>query len=121
MMPNQFAGRCVDCGRRVEPGAGVLEGKDPATDRWRVVCDACAFPPAAGPTRPPPKTRARRRVPACLVVLGLTPPVDREAIRRRYRALALVNHPDRGGDPAAFIKIKAAYDQALAATAGGIR
>ena len=31
-------------------------------------------------------------------------------VTRRYRALSLVHHPDRGGDPAMFIRIKRARD-----------
>ncbi len=59
-----------------------------------------------------------RRVHACLV-LGLVPsqiPPPRptaDDVARRYRALSLVHHPDRGGDPGLFIQIKRARDVLL--------
>mgnify|MGYP002141562016 CR=1 FL=1 len=34
-------------------------------------------------------------------------------IRRAFRTLALATHPDRGGEAAAFMRIKWAYDEAL--------
>jgi hypothetical protein len=48
-------------------------------------------------------------------VLGLSlgiPPTHprRTDVARRYRALSLLHHPDRGGDPAGFIEAKRARD-----------
>jgi hypothetical protein len=45
---------------------------------------------------------------AALKVLGLEDPVDIEHIRRRHHELALVHHPDRGGDAATLSAINAA-------------
>ena len=51
--------------------------------------------------------------PACMAVLGLLPPYELADVRAAYRDKALVAHPDRGGDPADFIRLKQAYDQAV--------
>ncbi len=45
-----------------------------------------------------------------LDVLGLTPGVSWPAIQEAYRQLASAHHPDRGGDRAAFIKVRRAYE-----------
>ena len=51
-------------------------------------------------------------VPACLAVLGLRPPVTLEDVKQCYLAKAMAMHPDRGGDPAAFVKLQAAFEEA---------
>jgi len=47
-------------------------------------------------------------------VLGLDPGADRAAVRRAFRRVAQVTHPDRGGDPRAFRRAKAACEALLA-------
>ena len=51
--------------------------------------------------------------PECLSILGLLPPVTAEDVKQAYLAKAMSAHPDRGGDPAQFIRIQKAYDEAL--------
>src|SRR5215475_4768332 len=51
--------------------------------------------------------------PSFMAVLGLLPPYELADVKAAYRDKVLVAHPDRGGDPAAFIRIKQAYDQAV--------
>ena len=51
--------------------------------------------------------------PSYMTVLGLLPPYELEDIKVAYRTKAKVAHPDHGGDPAEFIRLKEAYDQAL--------
>lgn len=46
--------------------------------------------------------------------LGLTPPVSRDALARRFRHLAHEHHPDRGGDSATMARINDAYRLASA-------
>lgn len=59
---------------------------------------------------------ARRRILAWygrddhLAALGLEDPVSDEEIRRCYRRLCRIHHPDTGGDPAAFARIQSAMD-----------
>lgn len=48
-------------------------------------------------------------------VLGLAPDADRQAIVNAFRALAKVHHPDAGGDPEDFRRLRSAYEAALAA------
>jgi curved DNA-binding protein CbpA len=43
-------------------------------------------------------------------VLGVPRDADRAAIRRAYRAKARGAHPDSGGSPQDFVRVKAAYD-----------
>ncbi len=43
-----------------------------------------------------------------LEVLGLSDPVDYDTVRRRYRRLTMLHHPDRGGDTERLQRINAA-------------
>jgi hypothetical protein len=51
--------------------------------------------------------------PSYMTVLGLLPPYELEDIKVAYREKAKVAHPDHGGDPAEFMRLKEAYDQAV--------
>ena len=51
--------------------------------------------------------------PACMTVLGLLPPYELEDVKAAYRTKVLTAHPDHGGDPADFMRLKDAYDQAV--------
>jgi DnaJ family protein A protein 2 len=42
--------------------------------------------------------------------LGLQPNSSLREIRKAYLTLSMVFHPDKGGDPEQFKKIKAAYE-----------
>ena len=44
------------------------------------------------------------------VLLGVTSAASLEEVKAAFRAQALLHHPDRGGDPAAFMQRKRAYD-----------
>jgi hypothetical protein len=46
-------------------------------------------------------------------ILGVRADASADEIRRRYRELAKVCHPDAGGDPASFIRLQQAYQQLL--------
>ena len=46
-------------------------------------------------------------------LLGLPPSATIDEVKRRFRALALINHPDKGGKHEDFIKITAAKDRIL--------
>src|SRR5262245_4528920 len=48
-------------------------------------------------------------------ILGVPADATPDEIRRRYRELAKVCHPDAGGDPAAFIRLQQAYEALLEA------
>jgi len=50
--------------------------------------------------------------PACLTVLGLLPPVTAEDVKQAYLVKARTMHPDRGGDPAEFVKLQKAFEDA---------
>ncbi len=43
-------------------------------------------------------------------VLGLNPEASWKEIQSRYRALITSRHPDKGGDPEAFVRIRQAYE-----------
>lgn len=44
-------------------------------------------------------------------VLGLQEGAEWGEVKQRYRSLAMEAHPDRGGDPQAFARIREAYEQ----------
>ena len=50
--------------------------------------------------------------PHCLTVLGLLPPVTAEDVKQAYLAKAMTMHPDRGGQPAEFVQLQKAYEEA---------
>ncbi|EYF00638.1 J domain-containing protein [Chondromyces apiculatus] len=62
------------------------------------------------PDRPPGVTS--RTSPFTLLGLPATAPLA--DIKRAFRRLALLTHPDQGGDPAAFMQVRWAYEEALA-------
>jgi len=47
-------------------------------------------------------------------VLGVVPPFDFEAVRAAYRARSRDTHPDAGGNAAEFVRLRRAYEDALA-------
>lgn len=47
-------------------------------------------------------------------LLGLPPVATIEQIKYAYRRRAMELHPDRGGNPAAMIRLNAAYEEAIA-------
>lgn len=49
--------------------------------------------------------------PGLLSLLGLPPYATLQDIKRRYRELAQVHHPDHGGDHDAFIEVVDAYER----------
>lgn len=51
--------------------------------------------------------------PAALAELGLDDKADNQTIRARYRKLASEHHPDKGGDPDEFRRIREAYEQLM--------
>lgn len=59
---------------------------------------------------------ARGNVAQALETLGLPADADERAIKARWRQLSLDHHPDRGGDPAAFQKLSAAWNVLKTAT-----
>lgn len=67
--------------------------------------------PGGAPIPPPPAGSK----PWALGVLGLAAGASPADVKRVFRALALRTHPDHGGDSAAFVELKRAYDVALAA------
>src|SRR5262245_27741748 len=46
-------------------------------------------------------------------VLGVPEWATAEEVKQRFRELALLHHPDHGGDPHEFMRIKIAYDELL--------
>lgn len=52
-------------------------------------------------------------------VLGVEPDAAAPAIKNAFRALAKTHHPDAGGDPADFKRLRAAYEQGMAVAQKG--
>ena len=64
-------------------------------------------PPAVQTPSEPVKTTPD---PVHYKTLGIEPNADLEQIKNAYRKLALINHPDKGGDTEKFYKIQEAYE-----------
>jgi hypothetical protein len=52
--------------------------------------------------------------PADWAAFGLQPDASPDDVRARWRELAKTLHPDRGGDPAAFVRMNATYQRLVA-------
>jgi hypothetical protein len=52
-------------------------------------------------------------------VLGVRPAATRTEVINAYRVLAKVHHPDTGGDPAQFRRLRVAYENAIATFGAG--
>jgi hypothetical protein len=54
-------------------------------------------------------------------LLGVAPGAPLEEVKAAFRRKALEHHPDRGGDAAAFIAVKRAYDRIVRRRSGRAR
>lgn len=58
--------------------------------------------------------RSNRSVDPCFIALGFAQqPTSEDEVKRQYRRLAKVLHPDAGGDAKAFISLKENYEECL--------
>jgi len=46
-------------------------------------------------------------------ILGVAPNADQATLRRAMTRLAMLYHPDKGGQPEQMIRVNAAYERAL--------
>jgi len=51
--------------------------------------------------------------PGLLDRIGLSPVANEEAVKKRFRELAMKYHPDKGGDPAKFIELMSVYKELI--------
>lgn len=95
--------------RMAERAAGrPLELVDgPWAGAWRRVM--AGLPPFPTRSAPRPATAAARAVDP-YAVLGVRAADPIATVKAAFRTKVLEHHPDRGGDPEAFIAIKRAYD-----------
>jgi hypothetical protein len=61
----------------------------------------------------PPATIAVPAEPSCFHLLGIDGEAGPDEVKRRFRELAKVHHPDRGGKHEDFVAISGAYVSAL--------
>lgn len=62
--------------------------------------------------QPPTSLPAAGQNPECLRALGLRQPVTLDDVRQAYLLRAQSAHPDKGGDPAEFVRLQRAYEEA---------
>jgi len=78
-------------------------------------------PPPPAQEEPPPPPRPHRKTPSAPVkpsspkeshyaVLGVSKTASDDEIKRAFRKLILKCHPDKGGNPEEFIKVRDSYD-----------
>jgi hypothetical protein len=58
------------------------------------------------------ETSGQATLPDCFAVLGLPPDATPEQVKRRYRELAKLHHPDHQGDEEQFKRVQRAYEEA---------
>lgn len=66
--------------------------------------------PSPEPQQPKIEPKSQYSKDDALTELGLDPNASITAIRKAYLKKALTHHPDKGGDPEVFKRIKKAYD-----------
>lgn len=86
-------------------GRPLQHDPGPWAGAWRRVM--AGLPPFPKRT-PRPVTASRALAPH--VLLGVSASAAPDEVKAAYRAKVLDHHPDRGGDPEAFIALKRAYD-----------
>jgi curved DNA-binding protein CbpA len=58
--------------------------------------------------------KRKSKMPACLRIMGFTElPETKDQLRARYKQLARKAHPDRGGNPADFVRVRKAYEDTI--------
>tara|TARA_B110000261_G_scaffold12106_1_gene12187 strand:- start:809 stop:1351 length:543 start_codon:yes stop_codon:yes gene_type:complete len=78
-------------------------------------------PPPPAQEEPPPPPRPHRKTPSApakpsapteshYAVLGVSKTASDDEIKRAFRKLILKCHPDKGGNPEEFIKVRDSYD-----------
>lgn len=53
-----------------------------------------------------------KNIPPCFLILGFSEIPGEDELKKRYRELVKVAHPDKGGSQEYFMKIKSAYEDA---------
>jgi hypothetical protein len=82
----------------------------------RVLFDTPTSAAQASTKKPTPPKPEKVVPPACYHLLDLPFPSTAEAIHLAFRRKAMKAHPDHGGDPADFIKLHQAMEEALRMT-----
>jgi hypothetical protein len=59
------------------------------------------------------RRRVRPRIPSFAKVLGVSWPCSKTNLKMVWKRLALLHHPDRGGNQDEFIRVKIAYEAAI--------
>lgn len=57
------------------------------------------------------KMRLPEQQPEDLAILELTPPINALQVKKQYKKLAMLHHPDRGGNEQKFCQIQSAYQR----------
>ncbi|MFO0624756.1 MAG: J domain-containing protein [Polyangiales bacterium] len=76
---------------------------------WKCVLRGAPPPPLPRAPTERPERQAPPESP--WAVLGVEPGAAREVVTRAFRRRALETHPDRGGDPEAYIAVRTAYER----------
>jgi len=114
---NRYPCRCRDCGRLADINAGWLYAKVEG-EAWTVRCDHCHEATTTRTCRADPP---RGFLPPCYAALGLTATGVSEAdVKAAFRRLAVVHHPDHGGDTKTFVALHRSYEAALLMITQGV-
>jgi hypothetical protein len=119
----QRVSRCKACGGRVWWQTTARGRRRPMNVDEDYATDECHFDTCEARSEPEPQSSRQRRAPDPSVAsapyevrlwlpdLGLRWPCTAAEVTSAFRRLALVHHPDMGGNASDFIRIKLAYDR----------
>jgi curved DNA-binding protein CbpA len=58
--------------------------------------------------------KRKSKIPDCLRIMGFADvPETKDQLKARYKELARKTHPDRGGNPADFVRVRKAYEDTI--------
>jgi DnaJ-domain-containing protein 1 len=95
---------------------GTRGGNAPPADRGALGGGMGPRPRGAAPVRRSRRAAAAVASPRSIdphALLGVAPGAPLEEVKAAFRRKALEHHPDRGGEAAAFIAVKRAYDRIM--------
>lgn len=108
--PSKYKARCAHCLQNIPVGSVVLMALD-GNDRWQLLHSQHDCDEEQTKVGPPPEKAKESLHSGPFAVLHLLPTAPSEVIRAVYKTLAVMYHPDTGGDEEQMKRLNAALDE----------